>query len=134
MAGGKSTLSGDMAKGGWAGAYSRNIPDNRFPNGVVASVSCEKRQTATTGERPWMAMRALLSRWPSCTCNRQAAGSFALAGASTCVIAFHGGTEAAAVSAVKQQIKPRTPVTDLVPATSAGPRSFWFLQPTLTLR
>jgi hypothetical protein len=38
-AGGKATTAGDMAKGGWSGAYSKNIPDTNYPNGIVAAVA-----------------------------------------------------------------------------------------------
>jgi hypothetical protein len=38
-AGGKNMTAGDMAKGGWSGAYSKNIPDTHYPNGVASAVA-----------------------------------------------------------------------------------------------
>jgi hypothetical protein len=38
----KATLAGDMAKGGWSGAYSKQIPNNIYPNGIASAVACKQ--------------------------------------------------------------------------------------------
>lgn len=72
----KATESGDMAKGGWAGAYSKNIPNDIYPNGIVSAVSSEWPSAAAAvhtptcmgsdkiqTRRPWPSKRTSL--WPA---------------------------------------------------------------------
>lgn len=44
--GGKATHAGDMAKGGWAGAYTKNIPDNHYPGGTAMAIACKSLKHA----------------------------------------------------------------------------------------
>jgi hypothetical protein len=36
-----NSRAGDMAKGGWAGAYSKFTPNENIKQGIVSAVACE---------------------------------------------------------------------------------------------
>jgi hypothetical protein len=40
-----NSRAGDMAKGGWAGAYSKFTPNENIKQGIVSAVACESHAT-----------------------------------------------------------------------------------------